>query len=366
VDIFIKGSIGLGFVGLGYTMGAAYETEGMYGISHLMEHLGCKPFDSLLPKIKRLNIRDNAYTSDNKLVFWFSGLEENLVKVVPEAIDRILAVYPSWDKEAFENERSTVVQEYMDCFNSQESGFYENIMRRYYGHYGAIGKKEDIKNLTYEQSVKIAYNNFSKPAYLSQVGSKRIINLPIHSDVKRAKSLKFKEEGYGFNEEVVAKSDKTVVGLLGKNPMNISDATILNFIMVCLNDGLESPLYQEIRDLRGLSYYSMADLNIVGSTMIPVVMATTSNDRALELSDVYRNFFTGDITRHITKERFEDCKEYFVGKKKISNILSHSSAGPNSLKDFDEFDGIENLTHASVLEVLEASLHLDNFQEVSY
>lgn len=366
MDKFIKHNSGLGFVGIGYQMGSTYETEGLYGISHLMEHLGCKPFDELLPKIKRLSITDNAYTSDNKLVFWFAGRERTLHEVVPEVAHRIMDVWPIWTEEAFLNERETVLQEYMDTFNSQESGFYENIMRRHYGHFGPIGRKTDIENFTYADSVLLAKKNFGRPHFLAQVGERRVLNLELFCDTTQLKILKYKEDGYDVEEEEVPKSDKTVVGLLGKHPISLSAAPLINFVTTCLNDGLESPLYQEIRELRGLSYFSLNDLNVVGRMFIPFFMATTTNERAEELKEVYFKFFSGDLSRHISQDRFNDCKEYFLGKKEMSEILAHSGAGPALLKDFDKFEGIERWKYSDVLECLEMHFGIDKFKMLSH
>jgi predicted Zn-dependent peptidase len=366
MDIFIKSNNTLGFVGIGYKLGSAYEYEGLFGVSHLLEHLGCKPFESLLPKIKRLSINDNAYTSDNKLVFWFSGRERTLLDVVPEVAERILTQSPVWDEAGFDNEKETVLQEYLDTFNSQESGFYENIMRRYYGHFGPIGYYDDIKNFSYEQSKKMAKDIFSKPEFLSQVGSERILKLDLTPSGRSPKSLVFKESGYGVPEETVAKSDKTVVGLLGNRTVDISNAPLVNFIHACLNDGLESPLYTEIRENRGLSYFSIADMNVVGNSFISMFMATTSVERETELMDVYNDFFRGDLTRHISRERFEDCKEFFMGKKEIANILPHQAAGPASLKDFDKYEGLETLTYEKVLDGLNEFFTREQFIMASH
>lgn len=366
MDIFIRNNNTLGFVGFGYRLGSAYEHEGMFGTSHLLEHLSCKPIEALLPKIKRLSISDNAYTSDNKVVFWFSGREKTLLDVVPEAAEHILTQSPMWDEEGFNIEKETVLQEYLDAFNVQEGGFYENIMRRYYGHFGPIGRYADIEGMTYKKAKEMAKNIFAKPEFLSQVGSNRILCLDLFNSGRSPKTLKFKEEGYGYEEEVLPKENKTVVALLSNRPIDIVNAPLVNFIHVCLNDGLESPLYMEIRELRGLSYFSIDDMNVVGNSFVSMFMATTSVNRENELKDVYNDFFFGDLTRHISKERFEDCKEYFMGRKEISDILAHSHAGPGSLKDFDKFAGIEKLTYNQVLDGLNEFFTRDRFIMASH
>ena len=56
------------------------EKSGWYGISHVMEHLLCKNFEHLREDFEREGIDWNAYTSNNEIVFYFTGLEEYLSK----------------------------------------------------------------------------------------------------------------------------------------------------------------------------------------------------------------------------------------------------------------------------------------------
>ena len=48
------------------------EERGIYGISHLMEHLICKNFEHLRDDFEREGIDWNAYTTQNEIVFFFT------------------------------------------------------------------------------------------------------------------------------------------------------------------------------------------------------------------------------------------------------------------------------------------------------
>ena len=56
------------------------EKKGWYGLSHLMEHLMYHRFDDLLDDFDKDGISSNAYTSDNNIVFYMTGLDEYLNK----------------------------------------------------------------------------------------------------------------------------------------------------------------------------------------------------------------------------------------------------------------------------------------------
>ena len=46
------------------------ESDGNFGISHLMEHLLCKNFENLRPKFEKYGVHWNAYTTNNEIVFF--------------------------------------------------------------------------------------------------------------------------------------------------------------------------------------------------------------------------------------------------------------------------------------------------------
>ena len=88
------------------------EKKGWYGLSHLMEHLICHSFDDMYDDFDRDGIANNAYTSDNEIVFYFTGLDEYLVKYKDEILKRILKFGVT--EEMFQNERKIVLEEYKD------------------------------------------------------------------------------------------------------------------------------------------------------------------------------------------------------------------------------------------------------------
>ena len=112
-------SLGLGYFSLIYDIGSSNEIPGNRGIPHFMEHLMCKTFDDMRSYLRRIGIDYNACTSDNKIIFYFYGLNESLDLVTQELYERLTNSSNLWTEEAFNNEKKVIIQEYKDCFSWQ-------------------------------------------------------------------------------------------------------------------------------------------------------------------------------------------------------------------------------------------------------
>lgn len=119
---------GLYFV---YNGSTNLEKKGWYGIAHLMEHLKCKAFDDLQDTLQANGISWNAYTSDNQIVFYFTGLEEYLAPFRNTLIERMYLPLENYvDSDILENEKNIVLEEYQDSFTNQNEIFYMNLFRK--------------------------------------------------------------------------------------------------------------------------------------------------------------------------------------------------------------------------------------------
>ncbi len=380
-SVYVPSNIGMSLFGLAYRqMGGFFETPGIRGTSHLMEHLMCKPFDHMREQLKALGISHNAYTSDNQVVFYFSGLTESLREVCDELYNKITKQTTTpWTKEAFETEKNTVLQEYGDTFNSQESGFYYNLMRRHYGYCGAIGYKSDIESFSYEQSL-IRSAEFTLPNIICQVGEEFVkipkyvssgmgdgafTDEPILYTSKNPPQIQFGEP-HDLIQETIPKDDKTLVGLLGCNPTNASDTQMMGFIINCINGGLESPLYEEIREKRGLSYYSVGEAVYVGERCLPMFFASTTDENVKSLENIYKNFFDMDAKDVISEARFNTCKKAYAVKQRVADILPHSGAQTTVLGDINPFDGVSEFTYDMVLDKYNSLMRIENYIPVKY
>ena len=359
----VSSDIRMNLLAIGYDAGGNFEKDGNRGTSHLMEHLMCKTFDDQLSKMKRLGIDYNAFTSDKRVVFHFSGLEESIEEMGQLFFDRITKQEVLWDKESFENEKRTVLQEYGDAFNSQVGGFIQNVIRKHYGSAGAIGIREDIENFTYEDSLECA-KFYKTPRFVCEVG-KSVVTPAEFAEELTQFSYKFGEKSLE-EEPNVPKEGKTAVGLLGTKPMTDANHAKLSLIIECITGGIESPLYKEIREDRGLSYFSAGTSFNVGLNEVPVFLASTTNDKAEEVGDVYREFFDRNLSDIVSEERFDVCKSSILVDEKKAERLPHSGAMATIVKGNNPFEGIAELTYEDAIETFSDLFSNDNLMPISY
>lgn len=322
----------------------------------------CKAFEPLWPKLKRLGIDYNAQTGTDRITFHFGGLDENLDLVAQEIYEYLVHRPFTWTQEVFETEKLTILQEYEDAFNEQESGALHNLIRRHYNYFCPVGFREDIEAFSYEDALA-ARELFMCPNLICRVGNESFKPEVIKEPYQRAYEAKFGY--YDAPQETVPKEGKTIVGLISRHSVPSQDRNKVGMILSCLNDGLEAPLAQEIREKRGLSYCSAGYLLPLLGTNVLVFFAATSKKQRKTLRKVYQEFFSGDLERHVSPSRFEDCYQATQNIKKTCDRLPHDGARTTILED-SPFEGLENFGYAEALEVLNRYFKVEYFEEVEY
>lgn len=329
-----RNSFGLSSLYIVYALGDFGHRAGTRGIPHLMEHLMCKSFEDMQPKLKSLGIDWNAYTSDSKVVFYWEGLSENLESVMQELHNRLTNGQILWSEDKFNNERSTVIQEYKDKFNNQTAGTYINNRRRYYNCTGAIGILSDIESCSYEDSIKHA-EFFRIPSKIVQSGMNKKLEYDYDFILRDSVDYVFVQEST-LPIDSVPVEDKTVISMVSTKVIP-KDKLVLGYLVTyCLGNGLESPLYQEIRDKRGLSYnIACQQCTTANSGFVYVTMSTT-HDHVEESKTVLGDFFGGDIGRHISEQRLLECQQSLDIRSKKADILIHEGITRTTIDDYDE------------------------------
>jgi zinc protease len=142
-----------------YRVGSAYETEGIRGITHLLEHMmfrGSKnyPDQQHARLINSAGGTCNAYTSDEMTVYWQRLPAEKLKLALQLEADRMKSL--NLAAGTFETERAVVLEEYRMRVENDPVGRMEQSVRKllFDGHpyeTGPIGTFEDVSNITLEQ-----------------------------------------------------------------------------------------------------------------------------------------------------------------------------------------------------------------------
>jgi len=297
------------------------ETKGVLGVSHLCEHLVCHHLDDMMDDFDRDGISWNAYTSDTDVVFYYTGLDEYLSKYREIILEKLLVFNIS--EEIFENEKKIVIEEYKDYFNKQNYNHMLNLNRKLFGNFGAIGLLEDLQNLTYDNYKNFHIKYFSSPH--------KIINVSKNSEFKT--DIKFSTQKF---ENIMKFGDfntplEPYNGRNGKSSIvNLSeviteDFAYVDFICDMLGMGLKSPLYQEIREKRGLVYYVQCYLDRLTDKSGIIGIVSESSDLNVEEFQKQVEFVINNPDKFMTQERFDIVKQSLEIKLKKSDINRYNN-----------------------------------------
>ncbi len=334
------------------------EKKGWYGISHLMEHLMCKNFDHLQEDFDRDGIDWNAYTSGNEIVFYIQGLDDKVNKWKGEFMD-LLGQF-NVTKEQFENERNIVLEEYMDCFNDQTQSHMLNLSRKLFNDYDPIGLRSDLESLKYMDCLQFFDLQYASPT--------KIINVSKNKDYKN-KGIDFADRKidrkleFGNYDPVLELNnefkDKTSIVIL--SPLIEDDFAYVHYINAMLSLGLKSPLYQEVREKRGLVYYVHCYQSRMNKQGINTIATQTSNKNYNAVVDSVKEVITNP-DKFLTKDRFELVKDYYKVRREKDEILRYKSVNQWINPEGWSIDSIlDNVNLKKVKEVYEKYYKFDNF-----
>lgn len=325
-----------------------YEKEGYRGVSHLSEHLLCKGIDSLQDKFQSLDIYWNAYTSCNEIVFYITGLDEQISEWRNTFFEKITSYVPT--KEEFEHEKSIVLEELEDSFNDQVESHMLNLDRKLYGYYNAIGSKEDLQSLTYENYL-LFHNKIYDKLY-------RIINVSKYNEYTND-SIIFNEQ-YPLTNYTV---DNTNTDYYFPNSFNSKTSIVwrsklfpakdypkLDLLCKLYCDGLNAPMYHEVREKQGLVYHMFAYASIFNEQAVVTIGGLTSNKKVDAFNKAIIDILNNpDI---ITEERFNIVKQYLSIRSKRNDINRYSSVD-HLVNDYEDTeDYIKSVTYNDIQKML--------------
>lgn len=334
------------------------EKSGWYGISHLMEHLMCKNFDHLQEDFDKDGIEWNAYTSNNEIVFYLTGLDEKVNKWKGEFMD-LLGDF-NVTKEEFENERNIVLEEYMDSFNEQTQSHQLNLSRKLFGDFDPIGLKKDLQNLKFMDCLNYYELQYAKPSKIINVSKNKKYNNQAIDFVDRqiVKNLQFGNHNVPLELGNEFK-DKTSIVIL--SPVIEEDFAYVHFINAMLSLGLKSPLYQEIREKRGLVYYVHCYQSRMNQQGISTIATQTSNRNFNQVVDSVETIIKNP-GKYLTKDRFNLVKDYYKVRQQKDEILRYKNVNQwINPEGWSVYDILDEVNIKKVREVYDKYFNFDNF-----
>jgi predicted Zn-dependent peptidase len=334
------------------------EEKGIYGISHLMEHLMCKTFFSLMEDFDRDGISWNAYTDSNLINFHFTGLESRLSKYRY----KILELMSNFNvtKEQFETERNIVLSEYEDVFNDQSQTHYLNLYRKLFNDFDPIGLREDLESLTFMDCLNFFEKQYMNPS--------KIINV--------SKTFKFKSDDIDFKEREIITNltygdndvplelgnsfkDKTSIVML--SPVVNDNWAYVNFINAMLSMGLHSPLYDEVREKRGLVYFIHCYQSRQNKQGLINISTQTNNRNVNGVIEGVKKVLNNK-SKLFTKERFNLVRDYYLVRREKEEILRYGNVGKYLLPDgWSTYDILDKLKLKDLKDVYDEYYKFDNF-----
>jgi len=300
------------------------EEPGNYGISHLLEHLLCKTFDHMMDDFDRDGISWNAYTEANLINFHFTGLESRLGKYRQKILDAVSDF--SITKEQFEMERNVVLSEYEDYFNNQAYGHAMNLHRKLFKDYDPIGLRSDLEGLKFIDCLNFYEKQFMHPSKIINVSkSNTLSDLDIEFNTPE---ITRGEVTIGDNdvEYELGNDFKDKTSLIMVAPLVKKDPAIVNYLNLMLSMGLRSPLYQEVREKKGLVYYVQCYQSRLNDTGINNISTLTNNKNVREVIETVDNVLSNP-DKFLTKERYDIVNEYLTAKKEKEEILRYNFVG---------------------------------------
>jgi predicted Zn-dependent peptidase len=334
------------------------EKKGIFGISHLCEHLQTRMIDHLQEDFDRDGIDWNLWTSSNEICMYIQGLDEKVNKWKYIIMDLIFDFKIT--KQDFENERKIVIEEYLDSMNNQTEVHQINLERKLFNDYGPIGLKEDLEKMKFLDIINFWELQYSKPT--------KIINV--------SKNKEYKNNEIDFTERDIIKpltfgnhdtplelnndfKDKTSLIIL--SPVINEDFAYVHFINSMLSLGLKSPLYQEVREKRGLVYYIHCYQSRMNKQGISTIATQTSNKNFNAVVDSVKSVITNP-NKYLTKDRFKLVKDYYNVRMQKDEILRYKNVNQwiNPPK-WSVYDILKEVSLKKVKEVYDRYYDFDKF-----
>ena len=104
---------------------------------------------------------------------------------------------------------------------------------------------------------------------------------------------------------------------------------------------------------------------LLGKYCSMIFLATTTNERAFELKEVYNSLFNTPLIDLVSEDRFNGMKEFYSIHKKKSDLLPHQGLGPRAFVDINSYENLPE-TYADFISICSPFWKRDNFTMASY
>ena len=276
--------------------GSLHETRRLNGISHVVEHMAFKgtatrDCQRINLDAERLGAEVNAHTDKDHTAFHIEGLSRDLDRFVGQLADIVLnSTFPA---DELERERQVILHEFTEFEEDPSAMAFQLFDRACYGLHPAgqpvIGNRANLKRFTradlldYVQAQYTAGNvvvavagPVDAEAFCRMVEA-AFSSMPAGNDNAVAPPL---WQG-GVKLRRMAGSSQCQI-VLGFEAPALHDERHLHVVLAAalLGEGMSSPLLDEIRERRGLAYYTACSADILPLGGQFVIEAATAPEQA--------------------------------------------------------------------------------------
>lgn len=368
--------------------GSRYECRENNGICHLIEHMlfkgtGRRNANDISMETAFLGGNLNAYTSKEETSFYVRTLPEYL----PKAIDLIsdMICNPTIPEEELEREKSVVCDE-IDMYKDSPDDYLHECLQKntWKNHslgYYISGKKKTVRGFTRDNIIK-----FIKDHY---VGESMFISVAGNFD--RQETLEMLEKSFESISRSTPKCQLTMpeynrVKLIKKRDieqlhMNIAfrapsvrdeDRYAFTIMNVIMGGDVNSRLFQEIREKRGLTYSVYSYRSVFYDTGLWQIYAAMNPEQAHTVYELIKENIGLLCSNGVTKQELEAAKHQLIVEMTLNsdNVMTKMNGNAKSYMDHREvvplkktIDRLRSVTLEDIMGVIDKYVVLE---EMSY
>jgi len=340
--------------------GADYETPENNGISHFLEHMLFKGTETrtcadINIELDSAGATSNAFTG-NAYTGYYSKAH---YKKLPVLLDVITDMYlnAKLPEDDIEKEKGVILEEinmYEDLPARKVGNVLETLMFK--GNAAGmpiLGPAENIKKFDRDTFVKyreehyvaegttvIVAGNFDQPEVLREV-KKKFKDISTGKKGKKSKT-KIKLDGPKMAMEY-KKSDQSHLRF-GFHAFKGDDkrVPVLKLLSVILGGGMSSRLFTEMRDNRGLCYYTGSGVYSTSDRGVLSIRSGVGNGKLEESVEVIMDECRKLCNEEVTQKELKKAKDYLIGN--IAMNLESSD-------DIAEFLGLQEVVYKDIKRV---------------
>lgn len=373
-------------VGVFVNTGSANETKYENGISHFLEHMAFKgtkrrSYNKISSDAERLGAEMNAFTDRDMTAYFIKGLSEHATIFVDILGD--IFCNSVFDPAEIEKERDVILQEYR--MYADKPGYVAHDLTHEIAYpdqaFGRkiIGEPKNIKAFQREDFLNYIDKHYRGSNVIVGVAGKFDDDVVLgaiekhFTKVKPAataahaslpsytRSVPQFSSGYAIKKKSVEQCavSLTFEAVSENDPLYYA----YEVAVAAIGDGMSSPLFDEVREKRGLVYSVSAHTDIRHQSGVVTVSAGTTADKIDELLTTVNQVFldASEKIKPIDMERAKNmlCVQLATSTEKPFNTLLNSVVQMFNGKTFDvekELEEIRKVTPAQVKKAIKKIL----------